>query len=196
MSSLNVPVSAIIPAAGISGRMGNYKALLEYSPGLSFTNHLVACYCNYGCYPVVLVINEQFNSTPVLAQNLVMVVNHHTEKGRSWSIRLGLNHVPEESACFIQNVDNPFLDPGLLNKLMEAIIPDGYAVPVCQGLGGHPILLGKNVVEYFRRQRDIADLRRIPSRFNRIEVPYPDNRIRWNINTPDDYKEFLEQVQK
>ncbi len=196
MRGLDVPVSAIIPAAGNSGRMGTHKALLEYGNGHSFANHLVGCFYNYGCNPVVLVINEQCDSTPVQFQNLVKVVNRHTEKGRSWSIRLGLNHVPEQSACFIQNIDNPFLEPRLLDKLFESVTPDGYAVPVYQGQGGHPILLGNSVVDYFRQHGNIKDLRKILSRFNRIEVPYPDDRILWNINTPDDYKEFMEQIQK
>ena len=167
------------------------KALLLTGDGLTFAGHLLNCFGSYGCKPVVLVVNEQFDVSRFQAENLVTLVNHHLEKGRSWSIQLGLKQVPEGYSCFIQNIDNPFLDPGLLDQLIGAVIPDGYAGPVCQGRGGHPILLGSKVVDFIRQQRELFDFRRVLQQFHRVEVSYPDIRILWNINTPDDYKEFI-----
>jgi CTP:molybdopterin cytidylyltransferase MocA len=139
----------------------------------------------------VLVVNEQFDFTPVREENMVTVVNRHTELGRSWSIYLALEKVPAGSACFLQNIDNPFIEPGLLDALLEAMTPGGYVIPLCNGRGGHPILLGNKVVDYLRQQRGLTDLRQALKQFNKVEVPYNDERILWNINTPDDYNEFL-----
>jgi CTP:molybdopterin cytidylyltransferase MocA len=184
-------LSALIPAAGNSGRMGRDKALLQAGNGLTFVKNLVTLFGQYGCDPVILVVNEQFDPSPFRAENIITVVNRNTEKGRSWSICLGLEQVPGGRACFIQNIDNPFAGPGLLDVLVKAMTPDGYMVPQCNGRGGHPILLGSEVADDLRQQKEFTDFRFELQRFNRVEVPYNDERILWNINTPDEYKEFL-----
>jgi len=183
--------SAIIPAAGVSGRMGRDKALLPNGAGLTFAGHLVNRFNDYGCDPVILVVNAQHDPSLFQTENLVTVVNHHIEKGRSRSIHLGLQKVPEGHVCFIQNVDNPFLENVLLNMLMESLPPDGYVVPVYRSKGGHPILLGMQVVDFLRSQKDLTDFRRELDRFVGVEVPFPDERILLNINTPGDYQEFM-----
>ena len=119
-------------------------------------------------------------------------MNRNLENGRSWSIHLGLQQVLPGAACFIQNIDNPFLGKLLLEKLLSAVPADGYSVPVYKGRGGHPMLLGSGVADTLRRWSGLTDFREELRRFNRIEVPYPDERILWNINTPEDYKEFTE----
>jgi CTP:molybdopterin cytidylyltransferase MocA len=185
-----IPLSAVIPAAGSSGRMGRDKALLVNGNGVTFARHLVNCFSIYGCNPIVMVVNEKYDQASFQAKNLVTIVNLQPEKGRSWSVLLGLKNVPMGNACFIQNIDNPFLEPGLLDRLVESVPPDGYAVPVHHGHGGHPILLGNSVVDFFRVQPELHDFRLDLQRFTRIEVPYPDEGILWNINTPAEYKQF------
>jgi len=138
-----------------------------------------------------LVVNELYDSTPFQAENLVTIVNHHLEKGRSWSVQLGLDQVPDGCGCFIQNIDNPFVEPGLLDQLIGPLTPDGFSIPVYHGRGGHPILLGNKMVDFLRHQRGSYDFRQILQQFTRVEVPFKDERILWNINTPEDYKEFI-----
>ena len=181
-------VSAIIPAAGNSARMGRDKALLPMADGLTFAGHLVNCFGVFGCKPVVLVVNDRFDPGGLQANNFITVVNHYLDKGRSYSIHLGLKHLHANHGCFVQNVDNPFLEPALLDKLLEASTPDSFTVPVYNRNGGHPVLLGAKVVDFFRRRNEIFDFRQMLLRFPRVEVPWADERILWNINTPDDYK--------
>ena len=188
---MELSLSAVILAAGNSERMGRSKALLPIGNGINFTRHLLNCFGVFGCAPVVLVVNEQFDSSLFQAENIVNVVNRQLEKGRSWSIHLGLKQVPEGFACFIQNIDNPYVEPVLLNKLLASVTPDAYSVPFYQKHGGHPILLGSEVVDFFRKQPDLPDFRQELQRFPRIEVPWPEDQILWNINTPDDYQRFM-----
>ena len=183
--------SALILSAGNSGRMGTDKAMLPNGKGLTFVAHLATCFGLYGCNPVVVVVNEQFDPSRLQTKNIVTVVNHDLEKGRSWSIRLGLNQIPEGHACFIQNIDNPFLEPDLLDSLIGCLIPDGYAVPVWHGHGGHPILLGNKLVDFLRNQKELPDFRKALQFYTRIEVQYPEEGILWNINTPEDYNRFI-----
>lgn len=187
---MNTLFSAVIPAAGSSVRMGTDKAMLLNANGLYFASHLLEVFQAYGCSPVVLVVNEKFDTSPFTSSSLVKVINHHPEKGRSWSIRLGLQQLPPGNACFIQNIDNPHLQSDLLDMLAAPLSPRGYCVPVYKGRGGHPVLLGQEVVEDLRVQPGLTDFRRELLRFSRIEVPCSDDRILWNINTPDDYTAF------
>ncbi|MEI7663815.1 MAG: NTP transferase domain-containing protein [Bacteroidota bacterium] len=194
--SMSQSFSAVILAAGNSGRMGRDKALLPFGDGLNFASHLVKSFSQYGCHPMVVVVNEKFDASLLGTKNHCLVVNRHLEKGRAWSVRLGLEQIPRGQACFIQNIDNPFVNPGLLGKLLKSAIPDGYSVPVYNSRGGHPILLGYKVVEFIRRQSELIDFRGVLQHFIRVEVQFPDERILWNINTPDDYDELIRQEQQ
>jgi CTP:molybdopterin cytidylyltransferase MocA len=187
------PVSALIPAAGVSDRMGKDKALLPYGNGLCFAENLINCFSNYGCNPVVLVVNETFDTAQLRNCDFMQVINHNLDLGRSYSIHLGLQLIPKGTSCFIHNIDNPFIEKKLLYNLMEAIEPDNYTVPVFEGKRGHPVLLGKSAAEHLRGQPFSMDFRDKLKKFPGIEVSWPDKRILWNINTPEDYIRFTEE---
>jgi len=187
-------VSVVIPAAGLSGRMGKDKALLPYGNGLCFAENLIKSFSDYGCKPVVLVVNETFDGVLLRNGDFIPVVNHKLNLGRSYSIHLGLQLIPKEASCFIHNIDNPFIEKKLLGNLLEAIDDDSYSVPVFKGKGGHPVLLGKSVTEHIRQQAFSMDFREELKKFHRIEIPWPDKRILWNINTPEDYIRFTEEA--
>ncbi len=185
------PISVIIPAAGSSARMGKPKALLTHNSGVSFARHLLDTYKKHGCGPVILVIRPDLDQKSLMQGPHHLVDNHQPELGRSHSIFLGLEHVPAGAACFIHNVDNPFFSPELLENLENNLREDGYAVPVHQGRGGHPILLGGKVVNSLKSAERLTDFREILKAFKRVETTWPDDRILWNINTPVDYSKYL-----
>ncbi|MEI7660903.1 MAG: NTP transferase domain-containing protein [Bacteroidota bacterium] len=184
--------SAIILAAGNSERMGSPKPLLPYGNGYNFAQHITGGFSRYGCRPVVIVVQHDFDTGVLSAANLVAVVNRHVERGRSHSIHLGLQSVPVGASCFIHNIDNPFPFAGLLGQLLKSVPPDGYAVPVFQGRRGHPLLLGGEMAGILRAKPEITDFRLAISGFTRVEVPCADEHILMNINTPDEYREFLQ----
>jgi CTP:molybdopterin cytidylyltransferase MocA len=171
--------------------MGTDKALLTNANGMTFAGNLLNCFSLFGCNPVVLVVNEQFNSSLFNVENLKIIINHQLEKGRAWSIHLGFKQVPEGDACFIQNIDNPCIEPGLLDLLLDSVTPDSYVVPMYNRHGGHPILLGSKIVAFFRSQSDIPDFRQALQCYSRTEISYPDERILWNINTPAEYQRYI-----
>lgn len=192
MSSIT-PFSVIIPAAGNSGRMGFNKALLSLGNGKTFLENLLSKYREYKADPIIIVINNTFDLTRIDTGSSVCIVNEHVSYGRYHSIKLGLQHIPLAHGCFIQNVDNPFVDLHLLDKLVRAQKEDSYIIPVHDGRGGHPVLLGKDIVRFIHENKKIDDFREVLSRFSRIEVPWNDPMILLNINTPDDYNRFSEK---
>jgi molybdenum cofactor cytidylyltransferase len=184
--------AVIIPAAGNSGRMGTDKALLALPGGLNMAEHLVKGYNLFGASPVILIVNRRLDLSKLKDGNAIHVVNGHVSLGRSWSIQLGIRYVPEGYSCFVQNADNPYIENVLLERLLAANEQDGYAVPVCEGKGGHPVLLGSKIVDRLRNQEELMDFKDVLKRFNRIEVPFADERILWNINSPEDYRKVIQ----
>ncbi len=185
------PFSAIIPAAGNSRRMGQHKALLEYLPGQTFAEYLTSFYSSFGCNRVILILNPETHRYQFSDLPCNIVINRHTDRGRSFSIELGLAGIHDGHLCFIHNIDNPCIDKTLLDLLLRNIAPDSFVVPVYEGRGGHPVLLGEEVVDYLKGLEKLEDFRNELKRFRRIEVEYPDERICWNINTEENYMKFL-----
>ena len=185
------PVSAIIPAAGNSGRMGSDKALLPFSDGLSFAGHLINSYSGFGAHPIVLVVNKNLDLSKMDQGQYDLLLNEYPDLGRSYSILLGTRNVPKDCPCFLHNIDNPFIESELLEGLMDGVVPDGFAVPVCSGRGGHPILLGEQVINYLQNLNELPDFRTVLKQFRKIEIPCNDQRILLNINTDEDYRMFL-----
>jgi len=186
-------VSAIILAAGNSGRMGSDKAQLPAGNGFSFAGKLVKGFSEFGVHPIVVVVNKNIDLSELNPLQIITTLNEHLEKGRSWSILLGMKDVPGDCSCFLQNIDNPYIENELLDLLLDSVKPDSYAVPVYQGRGGHPVLLGGQIVNYLKNLNDLPDFKEVLKLYKRIETPYYNERILLNINTPEDYDRFLKQ---
>ncbi len=185
-----VPFSVIIPAAGNSERMGSDKALLQHTNGTTFAENLLVNYTEAGADTVVIVVNKSFDLLQIKSRSSVCVVNDHVEYGRSYSIKLGIQHIPAGNACFIQNIDNPCIDQNLLWALLYAVKDDAYVIPVSKGRGGHPVLLGKGIVRTMINKDPFVDFREVLKKFHRIEILWEDPGILLNINTSEDYLKF------
>lgn len=185
------PPAAVILAAGLSGRMGTDKALLNHPRGGTFAEFLVSGYLLAGCDPVVLVVHPGIVSHAGTIPGALVVVNDDPGAGRGRSVRLGLAAVPSGRFCFLHNIDNPFLDDALAKKLLAAALPGHSTVPVYRDRGGHPVLLGTRVADEIRAATPDRVLREILSGYPRTEVDWPNPAILLNLNTPESYREFV-----
>lgn len=183
--------AALIPAAGFSSRMGSDKALLKMADGSTFAASLAEGYLRMGCNPVVLVIRPGIEIPDLNAEKVTIVRNPAPELGRSRSIRMGLEKLPGHRACYIHNIDNPYLSADLLQLLSSHGDENSWCVPVYDQKGGHPVLLGRKIVETLKSIPEIGDLRSILKNFNKIAVPFSNSNILLNINTIDDYHLLL-----
>jgi CTP:molybdopterin cytidylyltransferase MocA len=186
----SLPIAAIILAAGSSNRMGTPKALLRHASGTSFARYLLNCFGLYGCSPVILVVAAGNDFPELHMGSHILVVNQNPEKGRSHSIHLGIQYIPPGFACFIHNVDNPFLSPELLDELVSRFAPGQYTVPVFQGRGGHPVLLGRCIVDVLKKSDPSVDFRETLNDFARVEAPFNSGQILININTQQDFTQY------
>jgi molybdenum cofactor cytidylyltransferase len=191
ISHPEIRFSALILAAGASGRMGSDKASLPFNGRLSFSKYLVNSYIAAVADPVILVVNENYVHSGPPPKNVKIVVNKELDKGKSHSIQLGINKIPPGNACFIHNVDNPYLEVDLLRTMISNLQPGSYNVPVNRNKGGHPVLLGPEIVEYISSLTEWNDFRKVLGKFQKVEVPWEDDKILLNINNPEEYRRFM-----
>ena len=193
-----INTSVVILAAGNSTRMGSPKAFLEWNKEKSFLEKIAEEYLNFGCNEVIVVLNEETNqiflekNLPV-SKKIKVVINKHIDYGRLYSVQCGISEVTN-SFCFIQNIDNPFVEADLLNELYNLKNENGFVLPVFKGKGGHPVLIGKTIIDFIKNaDTKIEKLNEILRLFKRVEIPWENENVLVNFNTKEELIRFLSQ---
>lgn len=173
--------------------MGKEKAFLPFAPNVCFLQHLLESYFLASIRQVVLVVNQQnyADILPFAAHDakVKLIVNPHPEKGRMQSVLLGLQQTESKKGVFIQNIDNPFVRPELLQGLMQNYAADSYVVPRYKQQNGHPILIGEKLVrDLCAYPADFADFKRFLQKYTKRFFVSTEETILANINSPEQYE--------
>ena len=204
-------ICGVILAAGSSSRMGRDKALLPWPPvaeGVASANtflgamiDLLQPFCD-----LVLVVaghNTEYLQPEADAHNAFLVSNPQPERGQFSSLQTGLNEVLNRGrdAAFLTPVDRPPVLPGTVDALRAAFLQaelDVWAVVPqvsreSAAVHGHPILVGRNMIEKFLRAPDTASAREVEHQHQQhiLYVPVTDQRVAANIDTPEAYQQLL-----
>jgi len=196
LTNKNIP-SAIVLAAGNSGRMGRLKAFLPFDDKQCFLEKIIVEFLTFGVQKLVVVLNMEgikaFEklSSPQTGQ-VQTVLNLFPERERFYSIQTALKALGKTQPVFIHNVDNPFVNREVLKGLSEANKKNSYVVPFFQNEGGHPILLSGEIVNDIVSAVDYSfNFRIFLQSYSKIKVPVNDNHILSNINTPEEYNRYF-----
>jgi molybdenum cofactor cytidylyltransferase len=189
--------AVVILAAGMSERMHSPKALLPFDAHHTFIGKIIELYFHWGCDEIVAVVNvetaeliKKLNSIPPVVS---IVVNEHMDYERFYSVKLGIESLKRSEFCFIQNVDNPFIDNDILNVLYENRSPAAFVSPVFQNKGGHPVLLNRKNMEFIRNYPvNSANLKGILNAMDCKMVEMQDDRVLININSPEEYEKLFD----
>jgi CTP:molybdopterin cytidylyltransferase MocA len=155
---LHPPCDAILLAAGAGRRLGLPKALLELQ-GTWMLPRIVAALQAGGNERVVVVVREEQLSI-LDARNgcgaEVVISNPDPDSGRSGSIQCGLDALQPGRALMIHSCDIPLLSAEAVMQLRHTWAsepaPDRLVARLVTpgGKGGHPLLLGSEVVPELR----------------------------------------------
>jgi molybdenum cofactor cytidylyltransferase len=191
----------VILAAGKSRRMGYSKALLRFDENKNFLQKIINTYVKAGCEKILVVTNEQLNeelNNSAFGQifpNIKVVVNNAPEKGRLFSIILGLNAVGVNAPVFIHDVDRPVLQTKTLITLRNQLSENGYAVPVYNNINGHPVLFSESMATVIKKTDPEKN------RLDKVIKVYPvtnvlvnDPGIHLNFNTQKDYIDYFNKL--
>ena len=194
------PISVIILAAGNSERMGFPKAFLKWNKQYTFLEKICNDYTAFGCEEIILVVNKNLSDRLLiehltLPENFSAIINERLELGRMYSLFLGIRKWNKQGFCFVQNIDNPFVNTDTLKNIFENKNNDCTIVPVCDGKRGHPVLINKNIADRISALHDFnLTLKTLINECGITEVPVNDPEILHNINTPADYKNLFPDI--
>ena len=196
----------VILAAGESSRMGRDKALLPWPPQgpeprvartetfLSANIHLLEAHTD-----MVLVVagKNAHNLAPlVYASSAFLVVNPAPEQGQFSSLQIGLREVLNRGrdAAVVTLVDRPPVGSATLTQLrsvfIDAAAEEKWAViPQYGEKHGHPVLIGREMIEAFLRAPVTSNAREIEHHHQAriVYVPVDDPHATLNVDTPEDY---------
>jgi molybdenum cofactor cytidylyltransferase len=204
-------ICGVILAAGASTRMGRDKALLPWPPvaeGAPAVNTFLGAMIDLlqQQSDLVLVVagqNAGALQTVADAHGAFLVVNPDPDRGQFSSLQVGLREVLNRGrdAALFSPVDRPPVLPGTIQSLRSAFLASDTNVwavvlelaPAGSAVHGHPILLGREMMEQFLRAPATAVARDIQHQHQQhvLYVTVTDVRIAANIDTPDDFARLL-----
>jgi molybdenum cofactor cytidylyltransferase len=140
--------------------------------------------------------NEQALEPVVYGGGAFLVRNPHPERGQFSSLQTGLRDVLNRGwdNAMVTLVDRPPASAGTLRKLVDAFSGRDHGVwaiiPEYQGKHGHPILIGREMIEAFLRAPAMSNAREI-EHANREKITYvavDDPMVAVNVDTPEEYE--------
>lgn len=194
---------AVIPAAGLSQRMGRPKLTLRLGsqPVLA---HVVGALRAGGIDQVLVVVGPDATDLAEIARSAgaaVALLPRQTPDMRA-TIAAGLAWIEahwrpaEQDAWLLVPADHPTVRPEIVRALIQARAANPRAsifVPTHEARRGHPTLIGWNHVAglhalpanqglnaYFRRHPLVT-----------MELAWPTPEILWDLDTPADYERLL-----
>ncbi len=195
-------IAVVILAAGASSRMGEPKPFLSFG-NATWIENLLHIYRKAGIRNRVVVLHYQLADVAYatilnrIREQASVIINDNPEKGRSYSIQLGLEECSEARACFIQNVDNPINPDQLLLNMAAVAEQDCYVVPVAGGQSGHPVLIGKEIISRLRsRDHALWILSGELKNFKKVQVTAADDSVLMNLNTKDEWMHYAADKQR
>lgn len=199
----------VLLAGGKSERMGVAKGLLEYQNTYWIleqinritTSTVTEVYIGLGYH-----CNEYLTKIPWFAEaqshfvlykkiKIRVIINQNPELGSFSTLQKVLRQIPKNKSVLINPVDIPILNPTELQNIIE--VENQIVLPNFEGKNGHPIKLDSDFWESLlllnladeNSRLDLEIKKIIPSKITTMSIS--DSCIIKNLNTPNDWKEFL-----
>lgn len=196
--ALSPSFAGVILAAGASSRMGRDKALLPWQNGTFLSAAITALQRETELVIVVAGKNADRLVPVVYANAGFLVVNPDPDRGQLSSLQRGLEEVLSRGrdAAVVTLVDRPAAAESTISRLKSAFLAAGdeiwAAVPDYKGKHGHPIVIGREMIEAFLRAPATSTARDVEHAHQQhiLYVPVDDPLVALNVNTDEDYEKL------
>ncbi|HGJ5873810.1 MAG TPA: NTP transferase domain-containing protein [Arsenophonus apicola] len=188
-AQISKTIDCIIPAAGLSSRMGQWKMMLPWQHGTildaSIKNALA--FCSH----IILVIGYRAEELMARYQQhpaISLIYHADYQQGLFSSIRAGAQAVNSDY-CFITHGDMPCLTNTIFQQIWCQ--RGAYAlIPRYQKTPGHPVLLSRHCLNRAVRQTDCRSMQQAvrKGQWQYIDLNQP--AIIADIDTPEIYLEL------
>ena len=183
-------------AAGSASRFGKAKQVLEWQ-GETLVHRAARIALQAGLDPVVVVTGAYAGETQAAVADLRVTLAHNPDwqAGQSASVRIGVRALPEGvGAAVFMLVDQPLVSASLIRRLAEVhaeSLPPVVA-PQAGGRRANPVLFDRSIFAYLLELQGDQGGRQLFSKFAPTWVPWHDESILQEIDTPEDYQLLLE----
>ena len=190
--------AAIIPAAGYSSRMGEFKPLLRIGQNLAIEK-TINCFKQAGVADIRVVVGFKRELLIPVIENLEVqiIINHNFPEGMYSSVQAGVRTLDESvSAFFICPADYPLILYDTVIRLLSAYEDESAdaVYPVHDNRRGHPVLINNSLRNIIINSNPDGGLKSLllehAGHFK--EIPVDDPGIHINMNTLNDYRNIIE----
>jgi CTP:molybdopterin cytidylyltransferase MocA len=181
----------VILAAGASQRMGTPKALLAWH-GTTLLQYALEQAHAAAVDDIVVVLGLATRHLEASLGDARAAFNLKPESGRSTSIRIGSEALPEDvQSVVVQSVDQP-CPAAVLTALYAAVARGEHeiALPSYQRKRGHPVCFAGSLLPELRQvSEEDEGVRAVVRRHAQhvVEVPVDSESVLWNLNDPAIY---------
>jgi molybdenum cofactor cytidylyltransferase len=185
-------LGAVVPAAGLSFRMGIEKVLLPFGES-SVLERVLSTLGQFGIEERVVVLRVDLTEAITRARRLGarVVINPHPNQEMLESIRLGVAELPGEiEAFFVWPADHPAVSIETLSALSRQAGAGRVILPIYKGRRGHPALIGRELRTEIGRIPANHGLRQLWRARPEVlqEVIVEDPGVLLDLDTPEDYR--------
>ena len=192
-------VGAVITAAGMSSRMGDFKPLLNIG-SMSIVRRIVATLKQAGAENIVLVTgyNAEVLERHLAGSGLVFLRNEDYEHTHMFdSAKIGLAYLADKcDRILFTPVDIPLYTAATVSALLDSGAE--LACPMFDGQSGHPLLMSDYVARKILSDSGEGGMRGAITRcgVDMTDIIVDDEGILHDADTPLDYNRLLEYHNK
>jgi molybdenum cofactor cytidylyltransferase len=197
-------ISALVPAAGMSTRLGSNKLLLLFK-GKPLIAHAVDTLLACAVDEVIVVLGHEADrvSAAIGERRVRFVENRDYHQGLGSSVRAGVAALSSRTgAIMIYLPDQPLLEPGEINLLIRAFVEAGKSrknivVPLFRGQRGNPVMVDASYQAAILAVAGETGCRRVikqhPDQVLTVEMK-TDHVIR-DVDTMEEYERLIAETQ-
>ncbi|QDT31201.1 nucleotidyltransferase family protein [Thalassoglobus polymorphus] len=192
-------IHVVIPAAGVSRRMGQPKLLMQLN-GETLIERLVRqlSMFQFASISVLARKSDELLHRAILRSQARLVLPDHDPAEMRESVELLIQDLQDSFApsdndgWLLIPADHPILEPHTLTQLIAhcAASPDQIVLPTHQGRRGHPTLFPWSAASCLAKIPHDQGLNWLTrhSDFTVQEVACEEESILWDIDTPEDFE--------
>jgi molybdenum cofactor cytidylyltransferase len=192
-------IVAVVLSAGESSRMGRPKALLPIG-GETFLERIVTVLQSTNTGKIIVVIGHNADEMKRKVEHLPVeiLVNPQYKLGQLSSLHVAIRALLSEPSCegmLVHLVDHPYIDSGLVSRMIEGFRSSGklIVVPRYQGKRGHPVILSRKLFDELLNAPIEQGAKAVVNahRDDTLEIDAADEGVTIDIDTPDEYRQHV-----